>query len=197
MNNRATMRITRLYLWLLVTLTGASVLVLEILGTRVIGTHYGSSIYVWAALLSVTLVCLAIGYAIGGRLADRVPRAWMLFALVTSAGAAVLLVPRLAGVLAPFGERFGLAWGAIASALVIFFLPLTLLATAGPYVIRLCARRVEGVGSTSGAVYALSTVGSVGGVLAVSFWMIPALGTADSLRLCSGVLMGLGRSGWR
>ncbi len=76
----------RIYLLGLVTVTGASVLALEILGTRVVGTCYGSSLYVWAALLSVTLTCLAAGYAVGGRLADRLPRAWMLYSLVVLAG---------------------------------------------------------------------------------------------------------------
>lgn len=184
------------FLLILVMITGATVLALEVLGTRVIGTHYGSSLYVWAALLSVTLICLSLGYAIGGRLADRLPQAWMLFLLVMLAGASVLLVPLLTAVLAPLSDRLGYAWGAIASALIIFFLPLTLLAMACPYAIRLRARTVEGVGSTSGAVYALSTVGSVAGVLAVAFWMIPRLGTQTSLVVCSAVLIGVGALGW-
>ena len=187
--------VARLYLLILVTITGAVVLAIEVLGTRVIGTFYGSSLYVWAALLSVTLVCLATGYAVGGWLADRVPRGWMLYLLVLLAGASVLLVQPMTAVLAPFSDRFGLAWGAIASALVIFFLPLTLLAVASPYVIRLRARAVARVGSTSGAVYALSTIGSVAGVLAVVFWMIPRLGTRGSLLVCSGSLIGLGAVG--
>ena len=185
----------RLFLMVLVTITGAVVLAIEILGTRVIGTFYGSSLYVWAALLSVTMVCLAIGYAVGGRLADRAPHGWVLHLLVILAGASVLLVRPMTAVLEPFSNWFGLAWGAIASALVIFFLPLTLLAMAGPYVIRLRARAVEHVGSTSGAVYALSTVGSVAGVLAVVFLMIPRLGTHGSLLACSGALVGVGAVG--
>jgi hypothetical protein len=78
---------------------------------------------------------------------------------------------------------------------VLFFLPLTMLATAGPYVIRLRARSVEGMGSTSGAVYALSTIGSVAGALAVSLYMIPHLGTHTSLLICAGVLIGMGAFG--
>jgi len=192
---------SRLFLLVLVTVTGGVVLAIEVLGTRVIGTFYGSSLYVWAALLSVTLVCLAIGYAAGGLLADRAPHGWVLCLLVMLAGASVLLVRPMTAVLEPFSTLFGLAWGAIASAGVIFFGPLTLLAMAGPYVIRLRARAVERVGSTSGAVYALSTVGSVLGVLAVVFVMIPRLGTHGSLLVCSGALIGAGALGlavlWR
>jgi spermidine synthase len=182
-------------LLLLVAVTGAGVLALEVLGTRVIGTHYGSSLYVWTALLTVTLACLALGYALGGRLADRVPAPWMLYLIVLLAGGAVWTVPRLVGVLQPLGSTLGLAWGAIASALIIFGVPLTLLAMAGPYVIRLRASRIDGVGSTSGAVYALSTVGSIAGVLMVGLWMIPTLGTRTSLNLCAAVLIGLGAAG--
>ncbi|MGB2821563.1 MAG: fused MFS/spermidine synthase [Phycisphaerae bacterium] len=187
--------ISRGFLLVLVTVTGAVVLALEVLGTRVIGTHYGSSLFVWAALITVTLVCLSIGYWIGGRLADRLPRAWMLCVLVMLAGASVLLVPWMTAVLAPVSDALGLAWGAIASAGALFFLPLTLLAMAGPYVIRLRARSVAAMGSTSGAVYALSTIGSVAGALAVSLWMIPTIGTRLSLLICSGVLIGVGAVG--
>ena len=195
MNDQVSHGLGRAFLLVLVTVTGGVVLALEVLGTRVIGTHFGSSLYVWAALITVTLVCLSIGYALGGRLADRAPRASVLCLLVMLAGASVLLVPLMRPVLAPLGDRLGLAWGAIAAAAVMFFLPLTLLAMAGPYVIRLRARAVEGVGATSGAVYALSTVGSVAGALGVSFWMVPTLGTSTSLLVCSGVLIGVGAVG--
>lgn len=192
---RASKAPARGFLLLLVTITGATVLALEVLGTRVIGTEYGSSLFVWAALITVTLVCLAFGYAVGGRLADRVPKPWMLYLLVMLAGGSVLLVPLMTDVLGPMTDLFGLTWGALASAMVLFFLPLTLLATAGPYVIRLRARSVEGMGSTSGAVYALSTIGSVAGALAVSLYMIPHLGTRTSLLICAGVLIGMGAFG--
>jgi len=183
------------FLLAVVSVTGAIVLALEVLGTRIIGTYYGSSLYVWAALLSVTMVCLAVGYAVGGRIADRHPKPAMLYSLLLCAGASILLVPLFAGVLAPVGDLLGLAWGAIACALIIFFLPLTLLATAGPYVIRLRAQRLEGVGATSGVVYAVSTCGSVAGVLVVSLLMIPTLGTRSSLYVCSGLLMAVGSAG--
>ncbi|MDD4892348.1 MAG: fused MFS/spermidine synthase, partial [Phycisphaerae bacterium] len=182
-------RLRRLYLLVLVTITGASILALEVLGTRVIGTTYGSSLIVWAALLTVTLLCLAAGYHFGGRLADSVPRAWMLCTVVAVAGLSILLAPRCSPILEPLSVRLGLTWGAIASALIIFAVPLTLLAMAGPYVIRLSTEAVEGVGRTSGAVYAVSTIGSVASVLVVSLWMVPRFGTRTSLQICSCLLV--------
>src|SRR4029077_5560257 len=53
-------------------------------------------------------------------------------------------------------------------------------ATACPFIIRLLAQSGH-VGSVAGKVYALSTVGSIGGILATSFWLIPLLGTQKTL----------------
>jgi len=174
---------------------GAVVLMLEVLGTRVIGTYYGGSLYVWTSLLTVTLVCLALGYAIGGKLADRLPRPAGMYLLVVLAGLSVLLSPLLEGVLAPLDRALGLVGGALASASILFAVPLTLLAMTVPYVIRLRTSRLAGVGTASGVVYALSTVGSVAGVLVVSLWMVPQLGTRASLLVCSATLIVAGAIG--
>ena len=58
-------------LYLAVFVSGASVLALEILGTRILGPFYGVSLFLWSALITVTLAALSVGYVVGGRLADR------------------------------------------------------------------------------------------------------------------------------
>src|SRR5688572_2377542 len=55
----------------LVLLTGACVLVIEILGSRLVSPFYGSTRYVWSAMLCGSLAALAAGYWAGGRLAAR------------------------------------------------------------------------------------------------------------------------------
>ncbi len=59
------------YIYSAVIVCGASVLAIELLGTRVIAPFYGSSLYLWSALISVTLAALSLGYAVGGRFADK------------------------------------------------------------------------------------------------------------------------------
>jgi predicted membrane-bound spermidine synthase len=61
----------KIWLYLTVFMTGASVMVIELLGTRLIAPFYGASLYVWTSLISVTMIALAIGYFVGGRWADR------------------------------------------------------------------------------------------------------------------------------
>ena len=49
-----------------VATTGAAVMMLELLGTRIIGPFYGVSLYVWSSLISVALIALSLGYYLGG-----------------------------------------------------------------------------------------------------------------------------------
>src|SRR5688572_1941971 len=60
-----------------VAMTGAAVMMIEVLGTRVIAPFYGVGLFVWTALIAVALVALAIGYRIGGELADRKGSGWL------------------------------------------------------------------------------------------------------------------------
>lgn len=84
---------------------------LELLGSRVIGPVFGVTLFVWAALLVVTLASLSIGYFAGGVLIDRHPHSSMLGFAVAASGVLIVLgslasplVPRIA---IPLGPRVG------------------------------------------------------------------------------------------
>ena len=188
-------RLSRYYPLAFVTVTGSVVMGLEILGTRVIGTVYGASLFVWGALLTTTLVCLAIGYAIGGVVADRWPHDWLLYLLAILAGGASLAIPAMQGLLEPCFHRFGARGGALVSAFAIFAGPLMLLGVASPFVVRLLARGLRTTGRIAGAVFALSTTGSVAGTLLASFYLIPEFGTRWSLAVQGAALILVGAIG--
>src|SRR5207249_9329099 len=99
------------YVLLASFLIGGTILVLEILGTRVISPYYGASIYVWSSLIGVTLAALAIGYWTGGWVADRRPPLSAFAVETTAAALFVILIPSmrkaiLAGT-TPLGLRAG------------------------------------------------------------------------------------------
>ena len=56
-------------------------MLIEIAGARLINPYFGVGIYVWAALISVTLGGLALGYWIGGIIADKRP-SWSFFYII-------------------------------------------------------------------------------------------------------------------
>ena len=78
---------------LLIFMTGAVILGLELAASRYMAPMFGSSLYIWGAILSITLLCLSAGYSLGGRLgvslAAPVNRL-ILFALISATWIGVL-----------------------------------------------------------------------------------------------------------
>lgn len=163
-------------------------MVLELLGTRVIAPFYGTSLYVWSSLISVTMVALALGYFLGGRLAD-LERPMALPGTLFGGGVLTLLVPFIAPSLLPLTNALGLRWGALTSSLLLFLPGLTLLGMVGPQAIRLQVKKITGVGVTAGNIYAISTLGSVAGTLLLGFFLFPRVGSRAILLSTGGALV--------
>jgi len=188
------------YIYVVVTVSGASVLALELLGTRILGPFYGVSLFLWSALITVTLAALAVGYAIGGRWADAGPSLKRLSLLLLLAGIWVVLIPWLKRPVLGLAESLGLRAAALLAAAVLFFPPLALLGMVSPYAIRLKASGIDVVGRTAGNLYAVSTVASVAAALAVGFFLIPNVGVTritlgTGLLLMSTAIYGVAGSG--
>ena len=173
---------------LFVFLGGFAIMVLEIIGARYLAKDFGGSFYVWISQIGVILIALALGYGIGGALADRFRRTGFLAAplslawLLIPAGAVTFLIPHYAPPLIqaiilrhPTDRAIPPMWQkldpAIGSAL-FFLLPCFVLAVISPYMIRVAARQLERVGTISGLVYAASTVGSIAGVFVSGYVLI-------------------------
>jgi spermidine synthase len=176
------------YLTFIVCLGGAAVLCLEILGTRILGPFYGVSLFLWSALITVTLAALSAGYVLGGRWADRQPTVKHLSRLVGISGLWVLLIPVLKYPVLGAAEPLGLRAAVLVSASVLFFPPLFLLGTIGPYAIRIRTASIDNVGRTAGNLFALSTVASVISALLTGFLLIPNVGVTR-LTLLVGTLL--------
>ncbi len=175
----------RLRFYWVVAVCGGVLMALEILSSRVLAPHYGNSVYVWGSIISVFLAALSLGYLLGGRLADRQPSMAALGRMVALAAAceALLLLfgPRLAAALAAFTG--GNPAGTLLATAVLFGPASVLLATVSPWAVRLAARDLGHLGNTAGRLFALSTLGSLGGTLACTFLLIPFLELRQTLAL--------------
>lgn len=158
---------------------------------RLYAPYFGYSIYVWGSMIAVVMLALAAGYGLGGCLADRSRTDLPLHAAVFGSAvyqlALLFVAHRLLTALARQGD-FG---GTVIATLAIFAPPMTALAMAGPFVIRLLAR-LGHVGSTAGQVYALSTAASMAGILGTTFWLLPQFGTQRTLETICVVTAGMG-----
>ncbi len=180
------MRVDSAFLQATAFLTGMSIMGLEMLASRFLAPYFGTSTYVWATIIGMAMIALSLGYALGGRWADRNPRGEGLYRLVTVAAIMVFLIP-MGRILPALGHdgALELSWSVfilgLFGSLALFFIPMMLLAAASPYMIRLAARTLGTVGSTSGRIYSISTVGSIAGVFLTTFVGMPYVGVVESL----------------
>ncbi len=182
-------------LWLVTAvLAGAVVMSMEIVAFRLYAPYLGYSIYVWGTMISVVMAALALGYAFGGWLADRSRTDLPLYAFILGSAMYQLVLVVTARSLLSALSTFGDFSGTVLATVIIFVPPMAGLAIVGPYVIRLLSRAGR-AGSTAGKVYALSTVGSIGGILLTSFVLVPRWGTQTALVIACTVSALLGVAG--
>ena len=182
----------RAELFAVVFVTGAAVICVEILGTRVIGPVFGVSLFIWSALLSVTLGALAVGYYAGGVLADRSPTPRLVGVVVAAAGAMLCLAPLLSRAVLAVAQGLGPRVGPLASAAVLFGPALLALGMVGPIAVRLATRDLRSTGHGVGGVYAISTAGSLVGTFVSAFALVPAFETEQILLGAGAVLLLVG-----
>lgn len=183
---------------LIVFTSGAVLLVLEIVASRVLAPFFGNSVYVWGSLIGVFLAGLTLGYFLGGRAADRWPSGVVFSGLVFLAGALTFPIPFVARramealVLADLGPRAS----PLSAAAILFFLPTVVMGTISPFAVRLRARTVTTVGNVAGVLYALSTLGSIVGTLLAAFVLINLFGVRSIIHGLGLVLILLAAVGF-
>lgn len=177
------------YVYLVVIVCGAAVLAIELLGTRLIAPFYGSGLYLWSALISVTLAALSVGYAIGGRLADRGTKLEHFCIIIALAGIWIVLIPWLRYPVLSIAENMGMRAAVLITATILFFPPLALLGMVTPYALRMKAATLGVVGRTAGNLYAISTVSSVFAAIFTGFFLIPNVGVYRLVLLIGLILI--------
>ncbi len=153
-------------------------MVIELLGTRLIAPFYGASLYVWTSVISVTLIALALGYFVGGKWADH-SRHFGLAAIIALSGFFTLLVPWITEPVLLMTDPLGLRLGAFVSTLILFTPSLLMLGMVGPFAVKLATTSLEGIGTSTGSIYAISTIGSVIGTLFLGFYLFPQIGSRE------------------
>ena len=179
----------RRYFYFTAAVTGGAIMIVEILGAKMLSPYVGTSHFVWTAQIAVTLIALALGYYIGGWFVDRSPRVAALYwAILLAAGYLALTVAICEPVafwclgLKPF------ALGSLLASLILFFVPLALLAMVGPFFVRVLTSTVTNVGGNVGRLTAISTFGSFAGTVLIGYVLIPFLPNSRTMYITSLML---------
>jgi len=166
-------------------------MIFEILGSRILGPYFGTSIFVWTSLIGIIMGSLSIGYWLGGRISkirnDLLLLAWILFVagllmFATSLGHDYVL-RRIVKYISDF------RWRTVIAVMVLFGPASICLAMVLPYAAKMVMNNIRTSGSAIGNLYALSTLGSIMGTFAAGFLLVPAFGFAVVLFATSASLL--------
>jgi len=177
----------RKYVSFTVFIAGMTTLAAEFGASRLLQMRFGSVNIVWAVIIGLILIYFALGYAIGGKQADKSPYPKTMFSILAWGGSLLGCVPIIAQpiLLVSASAMETLNLGVIAAAflgtLALFSLPVTLLAMTSPFAIRITLENTEQAGDVAGKLYALSTIGSVLGAFLPTLLLFPLIGTSRTI----------------
>lgn len=174
-----------------VFMSGAAVMIFELVGSRITAPYIGTSIYAWSSLIGVILASLSVGYFVGGRYADSRPSLKPLATILLLAAVAIALTATIKDFIALLitGWVSALELKSVFIALLLFAPASFLFGMVSPYALRLRLHDVDRSGKTVGNLSALSTVGSIVGTFLAGFVIIPHFGSTHSLMLLSFILL--------
>jgi len=170
--------ISFVFVHIVIFICGSVLMSLEFSGSRVLAPYFGSSIFVWASLISVLLIALACGNYWGGNLADQSPSFTLWGTIIGLSGIFVLIIPLMCGPICRFITHFITddRIGSLMATCCLFFLPSLLLGMVSPFAIKFSLPNVAIAGNVSGKLYAVSAIGNVFGTLFTAFYLITKLG---------------------
>lgn len=174
-----------------VFITGASVLIIEVVAVRILSPYYGNTIFTVSSVISIILAALSLGYYIGGRLADFYPSLKLFYGIILVSGLSIFLLQLFVFIFLPkLGYSLSIVSGPLICAIILFFLPSFLLGTLSPFAIKLQKLNLpdRGIGKITGEVFFWSTFGSIFGSLSAGFILIPHFGV-NQIVIATGVLL--------
>ena len=177
---------------ILIFITGACILALEILASRVETPYFGVSLYIWSAILATTLFFLAAGYYAGGIISatskrDKLEIYFLCAPLLASLS--ILVACLVYPILFPVLGKINLLMGSFAGAILLLGIPLICLSAMNPMLITLSRREGQVGDAGAGRVFFISTSGSVLGVFITAFLLIPNSSNFNALLSISLVLI--------
>ena len=185
------------YLYLTEFFSGMAIMAVELGASRLLAPYFSSSQIVWTIIIATIMIAMAAGNVYGGRSADRRPDPDILYRRLLIAAVWIAAIPVLgkyvilliSGALIITVSHNLLVIAAFAACMIIFVFPCFLLGTVTPSLVKYTVDSLEESGTTVGMLGAFNTIGSIIVTFLPTFVTIPAVGTAVTFLLFSGVLL--------
>ncbi len=188
-------------------LSGACGLVYQVVWARMLTVVFGATVLAVSTVLGAFMAGLALGSFLFGRYIDRVDQPLRVFALLEAGvGLYALLFPTLAGLIgsssAMLLHAFNPDGGTLYAALrllisfLLLLVPTSLMGATLPVLSKFVVRRLSGVGTGVGLLYAVNTLGAVAGVVLITFYLMEALGLRVSTYSVAGLNFTVAALAW-
>ncbi len=168
-------------------------MILELMASRLVARHVGSSLTVWTSVIGIVLFGICLGNALGGRLADRIKPRLVIGPLLALASMLTLLSLWINAMVAAIPGQESLPWS-LRTVLIVgaeFLIPSTILGMISPVVAKLAVMRSSRSGTAIGNVYFWGAVGSIVGTFLAGFVLIPMAPTSEIVTLVAAGLAAL------
>ena len=187
----------KIYLYLTEFFSGMAIMAVELGASRLLAPYFSSSQIVWTIIIATIMIAMAAGNVYGGRSADRRPDPDILYRRFLIAAVWIAAIPVLgkyailliSGALIITVSHHLLIIAAFIACMVIFVYPCFLMGTVTPSLVKYTVDSLEESGTTVGTLGAFNTVGSIIGTFLPTFVTIPAVGTAMTFLIFSGILL--------
>ena len=190
----------KIYLYITEFFSGMAVMAVELGASRLLAPYFSSSQIVWTIIIGTIMIAMALGNVWGGRTADRYREPDRLYRRLLIAAVWIAAIPfagkyvivAITGVLVITISTNLLIWASFLACMILFVFPLFLLGTVTPSLVKFATDSLENNGQIVGTLGAFNTIGSIIGTFLPTFVTIPAVGTAVTFLLFSGIVLVIG-----
>ncbi len=192
------LKLKRIYLLLLAFFSGLTIMAVELSASRLIAPYFGTSTFVWTNIIGVIMLALAIGYYLGGKLADKFIRLRFLLNFVLIACLFLLIIPFVVkplvqvvvqGVITFESSAILIFVGSLLTVSFLFIIPIAFLGMVSPFIIKQLSLIDPQVGKDAGLVFSISTIGSLLGTFLPVLIFIPLVGTRKTIIIFTLILL--------
>ncbi len=172
-------------------ISGFSLMVFELAGSRILSPVIGSSTYVWTSVIGVIIAALSLGYFMGGQLADsRHKTSDILWLLIICAGCMVITLLLYDSLLSwLISSKLDVRLQAIAASLVLFAPASLVLGAISPYLAKLHTTSLGTTGRSIALLSALNSLGGITGTFLAGFVFFGYIGSRQTLLLLIALLL--------
>lgn len=169
---------SKISLYSIAFLSGALVMIFEIIGARILAPYIGTSFFVWTALIGFVLASLSLGNYMGGKWIDKKPTLLLpaISLFFASVSLAIVILFKDQFLIWMINHVIGIKASAIIASIVLFVPASVFFGSISPMIAKLLLVKLDSAGRTMGNIYAFSSVGSLIGTFLAGFYLLPNYG---------------------